>query len=317
MVDSTPNPLSFPNADGDQRPLPEIVAAGKPDEPGNPGWDAFPLAYHDVEGNRYYAVQDWLIGVAHTPNARTFWEKLKRRLKKAKVELSPSWVQLPHTVSNGKKYDMDHATAEGLYIITQRMDAETGLRDRVLRFLAKAGVIVDEARTDPDGLLAQVVGKNPERAVELVLEHYRREGKPDEWVASRILGIRTRKWFTQAFQQSLSFTPGSPLFGQITNTMRLGIWKRKTGTLKAQMHLKENDSLRDHMPAIALNYEMLAENVSALALANKKGLKFDEADAIVREKSELVGRQADEMGRSLNIDIMTGKPLIDAGDSES
>ncbi len=313
MLDSTLNPLSFPNADGqqpDQRPLPEIVAAGKPDEPENPGWASFPLAYHDVEGKRYYAIPDWLIGVAKPSDVRKFWDAMKRRLKKAKIELSTWCRQLPYTASNGKTYEMDHATAEGLYIITQRMDAETGLRNRILRFLAKAGVVVDEARVDPDGLLAQVVGTNPDRVIEAVIEFYRKRGDADEWIASRILSVQTRKWFVAEFQRSLLFPPASPLFGKITNTMRRGVWKRDTATLKKEMNLKENDSLRDHMPGLALTYEMIAENASAYVLSFKHGLTFNEADQIVREKSELVGKQAAEMGRTLNIDIATGKSLL-------
>ncbi len=326
MIDSTLNPLSFPNADDhspDQRPLPEIVAAGKPDEPENPGWESFPLAYHDVEGKRYYAVQDWIVGVAHPKShPGRFWAELKKRIKKSearrkqsdeKVEdqLYTPYVKLLYTASDGKKYKMEFANAEELYIITQRMDAETGLRDRILRFLAKAGVVVDEARVDPDGLLAQVVGKNPDRVIEAVIEFYRKKGDTDEWIASRILSVQTRKWFVAEFQRSLLFPPASPLFGKITNTMRRGVWKRDTATLKKEMGLKENDSLRDHMPGLALTYEMIAENAAAYVLSFKHGLTFNDADQIVREKSELVGRQAAEMGRTLNIDIVTGKPLLD------
>ncbi len=314
MNDSTLNPLSFPNADDhspDQRPLPEIVAAGKPDEPENPGWELFPLAYHDVEGKRYYSIQDWIVGIARPKShPGTFWTQMQKRLKKAGVELQTRCLKLPYAASNGKTYDMDHATAEGLYIITQRMDAETGLRDRILRFLAKAGVVVDEARVDPDGLLAQVVGKNPDRVIEAVIEFYRKKGDTDEWIASRILSVQTRKWFVAEFQRSLLFPPASPLFGKITNTMRRGVWKRDTATLKKEMGLKESDSLRDHMPGLALTYEMIAENASAYVLSFKHGLTFNNADQIVREKSELVGKQAAEMGRTLNIDIATGKPLL-------
>jgi hypothetical protein len=48
---------------------------------------------------------------------------------------------------------MDHANAEILYQITQRMDVTTGIRDKVLRFLAQAGVVVDEMRVDPDKII--------------------------------------------------------------------------------------------------------------------------------------------------------------------
>jgi len=81
MFDPTPNQLPLqPYSDAaDSRPLPEIIADGNSDP--ETGWDAFPLAYHDVKGVRFYAVQDWISGVAQTENPRNFWNMLKKRLK--------------------------------------------------------------------------------------------------------------------------------------------------------------------------------------------------------------------------------------------
>ena len=67
----------------DARPLPEIIASG------GSGWQAFDLQYHDVDGSRYYAVQDWIAGVAltaDTTQAAEFWRSMKNRLKKADIE---------------------------------------------------------------------------------------------------------------------------------------------------------------------------------------------------------------------------------------
>ena len=151
MFDSTSNLVPF-SPDSDDRPLPERIAAQY----------GFPLAYKDHDdGKRYYAVQDWIAGVADTPHARTLWEKLKKRAKKmaetlkeaGEEQLSPWWgqlVKLPYRASNGKEYKLDHADAETLYRITQRMDANTGRRNEILAYLAKAGVVVDEMYRDPD-----------------------------------------------------------------------------------------------------------------------------------------------------------------------
>jgi hypothetical protein len=67
---------------------------------------------------------------------------------------------------------MDYAQAEKLYQITQRMDANTGLRNAVLKFLAGAGVVVDEQRIDPD------------KALDAAIEAYRRQGKSEKWTKS-------------------------------------------------------------------------------------------------------------------------------------
>ena len=68
MDDSTSNSVSFPVNSQDKRPLPEIIA----------DLYGFKLAFVDhTDGNRYYAVQDWINGVTQTAQARSYWGKLQ------------------------------------------------------------------------------------------------------------------------------------------------------------------------------------------------------------------------------------------------
>jgi len=146
----------------DARPLPEIIASG------GSGWQAFDLQYHDVDGSRYYAVQDWIAGVAltaDTTQAAEFWRSMKNRLKKADIETRAWCTPLKYLASDGKRYSRDFATDRGLYAITQRMDASTGIRNKVLAYLVDAGVALDEMRRDP-GL-----------AIDAGIAGYKRQGK--------------------------------------------------------------------------------------------------------------------------------------------
>jgi hypothetical protein len=307
---SNPFPVPF-NAD-DQRPLPELIAQGNPDP--IDGWPAFPLQFHDVEGTRYYAVQDWIRGVALVQDPGDFWFKMRSRLKKINFELSTLCRKLPYVASNNREYKMDFAAAETLYQITQRMDASTGIRDRVLRYLSKAGVIVDEARLDPNSLLGKVFGANPGLMFEAGIQMYRDQGKSDAWIINRILGTQTRKIFTAAFQRSMRETPNKGHYGQITDTMRVALWKRNTAKIKKELGLPENGSVRDNMSILALGYELLAENLSAAALDQQKDLEFHEAREIVRSESEFVGDQAEQASKRLGIDLITNKPLLRKGE---
>ncbi len=307
---STSLPVSF-NPD-DKRPLPELIALGNPD-PAD-GWPEFPLQFHDVEGVRYYAVQDWILGVAQVDNPRRFWTDLKNRLKRAKyTELYASLVQLPYLSTNGKRYKMDFAAAEALYVITQRMDANTGVRDRVLRYLAFAGVLVDEARLDPSSALGKAFGSNPDLMIEAAIETYRAQGKSDTWIASRLLGVQTRKIFTSTFQKSLRNKPSGYQYAQITDTMRIGVWRRDTATIRKELNLSEGANVRDNMSMLALNYEMLAENLSAAALEQQQDLEYNEARNIVRDESTFVGDQAAQASKRLGVDLVTNKPLLKKG----
>lgn len=120
----------------EETPLPELIAEQY----------GFPLAYRDVDGKRVYAVRDWIIGVAQTPDPGDYWKKMKRRAKTNGVTWGDTVSPHPYTDAQGKTIAVDHATAEGLYFITGKMDADTGLRDEILKYLAKAGVVVDNAR---------------------------------------------------------------------------------------------------------------------------------------------------------------------------
>jgi hypothetical protein len=291
MSDSTITSVSFPipHDPNDKRPLPEIIA----------NYCGFPLASKPVGDKQYYAVQDWIAGVAQpASHPGTFWTHMKSRAKKAGIEFSSWCTKLPYTASDGKNYKVDFAEAETLYRITQRMDANTGIREAILHFLARAGVVVDEFRIDP------------EKALEAVIAAYKRMGKSDEWIDTRLRSKVRRVLFTASFQRVLNFQPQPLHFAVITDEMRLGLWKRNTRTLKAQIGLKKNDNLRDNLSRIALDYEMLTESISTYDLDQHHDLTLNQATRIVRSRSESVGKHAEETGRSLGIDIPTGRPLL-------
>ncbi len=290
MSDPTQNSVSFPIHDpNDKRRLPEIISEHY----------GFPLSYLDHNnGKRYYAVQDWIAGVAQTEEPRVFWAKLKKRLEKAKTPLFPPCQQLPYRAANGRLYEMDYAQAETLYQIAQRMDVNTGLRNIVLKFLASAGVEMDEQRIDPD------------KAIDAAIEGYRRQGKSEKWIETRIQSKIQRIRFTAAFRQALRTSPSHLQYAVITDEMRMGLWKRNSATLRKQMGLNKKDNIRDHQSRLAIIYESLAEELSSVELEQNHDLEFGQAKRIVRTNAESVGKHATEESKRLGIDIATNQPLL-------
>jgi len=125
----------------EDRPLPELIA----DQ-----YDFKLNLLNHENGKRYYAVQDWIAGVAQTKQPARFWNELNRRAVKAGYpELFASCEKLSYTADNGKTYKMDFATAETLYQITERMSDESGIARQIKTYLAKAGVVVDDLRIEP------------------------------------------------------------------------------------------------------------------------------------------------------------------------
>jgi hypothetical protein len=289
MSDSTTNSVSFPvpNID-DERKLPLIIA----------DYCGFPLAYHEVEGELYFSVQDWIRGVAQTDEPRKFWDAMKRRLKKAGYQVSSWCRQLPYTAENGKKYKMDHATHSALYQITQRMDANTGLRDLILTYLADTGVEFDDMRLDPD------------KALEIAIEGYRRQGKSERWITARVTGKIKRAKFTAALKNAVYEYLSTYHYAAATDDIYMGLWERTSAQLKTELNLPANANLRDNQPMLALTYQGLAEEVASQKLGDRPVLSWREAKSIVQQVARLIGVQAQATSKYLNMDIATGKPLL-------
>jgi hypothetical protein len=275
----------------DPRPLPLIIAEL---------WQ-FPLTHVEKVDGLLYAVHDWLKGVAELKDnkaAGNFWRSMKRRvLKHADIDLSTRCTQLPYQANDGKTYKMDYANAETLYYITQRMSAETGIRDKVLRYLAKAGVKLDEFRTDPGS------------AIEAGIKTYQQQGHNDEWIEARSQGILARAWFTAALQAALD-NPQPLHFALASNEIYRGLWQRTAAQLKAELSLPKKANLRDHQPAFALIYQKLAEMVIAEKLGDKEFLTWGEAQEIIKTMAQFIGSQARATSELMGTDLATGKRLL-------
>jgi hypothetical protein len=236
---------------------------------------------------------------------------------------------------------MDFASAQTLYYVTQRMDAETGIRDDVLQYLAKAGVIVDELRVDPVAvaekaqqdrqirrLLAEGYsleeaqqllesdmgeGDDPElaihRAIDRATTKYRRQGKPDSWIVARIQGIVTRKDFVDALKAAVLNAPPT-LYAQATDKLYVGLWERTTAQLRGDLNLTPRQNLRDSFGEYALIYTRLAEMVATDKLDEIVTVTFSMAMEIVWEVAKLIHTQASATAQALGIDLVTERRLL-------
>lgn len=283
-----------PDAD---RPLPELIASGGED------WQAFALASRDVQGTRYYAVQDWIRGIAVTEEPRKFWHDIKRRSEKAGIELSVRCRQLPYKASNGRIYQMDYADAETLYLITQRMDTDTGIRNKILAYLARAGVTLDEMRLDPG------------KAIDAGIAGYTRQDKDERWIASRVSSKISRQQFTNALRDALAKSEPQ-VYGKATNAVYVGLWNRTAEQLREEFGLSKRTNLRDYLPHLALNYSNIAESIIAQELGTGHNLTWAQAEQIIKSVAALIKPQIEAVSGRLGVDLATGRPLLQKGGDE-
>ncbi|HHC25342.1 MAG TPA: hypothetical protein ENK58_08040 [Desulfobacterales bacterium] len=188
-------------------PLPLIVADK---------WE-FKLNFHVVEGEHFYAIEDWIAGLISASNrlaVQNIW-------KKAKNKMVISIHHLDHVGPDGKTYKKDHTDDHGLYLIAQSLRVtKTRPALRAIKdYLAKAGVFVDNLRTNKDGARDRLRGdlnaEKPDEAMEEIIAGYRRQRRNDSWIDIRLKGVGNRLIFANTLADTCNTRPD---FAGATNT---------------------------------------------------------------------------------------------------
>lgn len=221
----------------DNRPLPEIIASDH----------EFSLAYHDVDGVRYYAVQDWVKGVAQLADykaAGNFWRAMKRRLTTDQVnQISTRCTHLPYRATDGKSYKIEHADAETLYGITQRMGVNTGLRDVILSYLSTAGVTLDEWRIDPNKGIAQLTDYASRKDYSRLITEGFTHSEAVQWIDNRDKQKHQRPTITDEWK--VRGAAGRD-YADLTNTVTSEAIGKSATQLKRELQVT---NVRDHLSA--------------------------------------------------------------------
>lgn len=292
-------PILFETDDNKKDPLPIQVSQR---------WN-FPLAHIKVDNTLFYAIQDWIRGLTGTDNPARTWSDAKRGIKQS--QLYDSIVELPYVAKDGKTYQVEHTDDKGLYIIAQglRVTKSRSALAAIKRFLAQAGAFVDQVRMNPQTVITSGA-IDPDQAIDAALEAYRAQGKDDRWIQARIEGKIKRKQFTMALTAAVAEILTPKHYAIATDDIYLGLYNRTSAYLKGELNLSKKAKLRDHQPYMAVHYQGIAEEASALKLGDRQELDWDEARSIIQMVAKFVGKQVQEMGQLLNMDIATGKPLL-------
>jgi len=281
---------------GDDRPLPLFIAEQF----------GFALQTREVEGKHYFAVQDWIAGVSQSPQPRVLQAQIKRRA----LELFHAVKQLPYTAENGKTYQMNYADSVTLYEITMRMGTETGIRNRVLRYLANSGEAIDQIRRNP--AVALEIGirlTSPQTAVERAKQAWLREGKTETWIKQRLDGMVTRRSLTDTLKQVVEGISGKE-YGVATGAIYQKLYELTATEIRTAMGLPASANIRDHITELGLKYLGAAELVVEERLSTADHVMWEEALQIIRECAGIVGRGVRELETYLGRSVATGKPLL-------
>jgi hypothetical protein len=292
----------------EDRPLPELIVEHL----------GGTMMYVDQpDGKRLYRVVDWVYEIKGSTSKQRHkpWQDLKNTIErhgdfKVGAILSPLAVDTP-----GGQQITDFTDAEGLYAITQRISDRSPIVRQVKDYLARAGVFVDEIRTEADerdALMEKLIAENPDRAVEAIINRYRAQGKSERWIERRIMGMAKRDRFTATLKETSDSSPNYP---QATNAGYEGAFNMMKSEIVAYLGLTKQQArqLRDHISEIALQGIALYETASAekMKMLNRPLSPAEQAQ-IVRDCARIVAPSMRALAEYVGVDVLSGKPLLPA-----
>lgn len=271
--------LTLFNDDSDQpisagsKPLPVPLRAAK--------HFSFPLQYHEIDGEYWYSLNDWITGLTGETNKNKV-SKIASKYKTETSTLSRTLEKLSYLGQDGKAYKRDFVSAYEAYRVAAYLratDNRPALK-RVKDYLAQAGAFVDQMQQDP------------------------------RWAAARINGVISHNDFTAMLHDALH-NPPRWVYGRATNEVYTGLFGRDAKQLSAELN---TDKPRNKMTQPALAYLSIAEWKAARRLEGITEISISLALSIVREVADSIGEQIDDLELSTGIDIVTGKPLLNSGE---
>jgi hypothetical protein len=196
--------------------------------------------------------------------------------------------------SDGKFYETDCATAEGLFRIIQSIPSPKA--EPFKRWLAKVGYErVQEI-------------ENPELATKRTRLLYKLKGYPEDWIEKRMRGIAIREELTDEWQKR------GAREGRDFEILTAEIAKATFGITPSQhKRLKglKRENLRDHMDDFELIFSMLGERSTAEihSLEDSSGLSKLKSDA--QRGGKVAGTARQQLEKELGRSVVSKKNFLE------
>ncbi len=238
--------------------------------------------WNEKEGKWYFSVVDVVAVLTESSNPRRYWSDLKIQLveKEGFSQLYEKIVQLKLASSDGKKYETDCATTEGILRIIQSIPSPKA--EPFKRWLAQVG----SERLDEI--------ENPEIATKRMREIYKAKGYSDEWIEKRARGIAVRDELTNEWKKRgvKEQTEYSILTAEISKAT-FGMTPSEYKNFKELE--KPTDNLRDHMTDLELIFTMLGEASTTEIAKNKDAQGFVQNKKAAKGGGNIAGNARKEL----------------------
>ena len=242
----------------------------------------------------YFSIVDVIAVLTDSPTPRQYWGKMKNREFKS-LELSPIWVQLKLSSSDGKQYLTDCANTKSLFRIIQSIPSKRA--EPFKKWLAQVGYERIEEIENPE--LGQVRIKN----------YYELKGYPKDWIDKRLRGIAIRQELTDEWKNREIKTEEE--FAILTNEISKATFGKTVGEYKEFKKLqKKNQNLRDHMTDWELILTMIGEKATTDITIEKDSQGFEECKDSANKGGSIAKRTREDIEKNLGKSIISKKNFI-------
>ncbi len=246
------------------------------------------------ENEWYFSVIDVVEALTDSISPRDYWFKIKTRAEEEeKFQLSTICRQLKLEASDGKKYETDCASVEGIFRIIQSIPSPKA--EPFKRWLAKVGF----------ERIQEI--ENPELATKRTRTLYKLKGYPEDWIEKRMRGIAIREeltdeWKNRGAKENRDFEILTAEISKATFGLTPSQYKDHKG-LKRQ-------NLRDHMDDFELIFTMLGERSTTEIHRNEnsRGVKKLKSDSKIGGK--IAGNARKELEKKLGRSVVSKKNFL-------
>jgi hypothetical protein len=249
--------------------------------------------WDEQEQKWYFSVVDVIEALTDSDKPRDYWYRLKEREKESSgIELSTFCRQLKIESSDGKKYNAECSTAEGLFRIIQSIPSPKA--EPFKRWLAKIGY----------ERLEEI--ENPELAQKRMREIYKAKGYSDEWIEKRVRGIAVRDELTNEWKKRnvkegkeyaiLTAEISKATFGLVPSDYK-----------KLKRLTKPEENLRDHMTDLELIFTMLGEASTTEIARNKDAQGFPQNEKAAIEGGTVAGNARKALEKKSGRKVVTNQ----------
>ncbi|HQI04000.1 MAG TPA: BRO family protein [bacterium] len=248
--------------------------------------------WHDEEW--YFSVVDVVEVLSNSPTPRQYWGKIKQR-EFVELELSPIWVQLKLSSSDGKKYSTDCANTRNMFRIIQSIPSPKA--EPFKQWLAQVGYErVQEI-------------ENPELAQERMKELYEKKGYSKEWIDKRLRGIAIRQNLTDEWKErGIDSENDFAILTAEISKATFGLTPTQYKDLKGLT--KKTQNLRDHMTDFELIFTMLGEKVTTEISKKEKPETFEKNKKVAKRGGSVAGKARKETEKEIGKSIISTQNFL-------